>query len=143
MSGVRMTGAEYKAFMAKVSPRKKEKDEKEPKESKYKNRKVEIYGITFDSAKEARRYQRLRTLEQAGVISSLRTQVPFVLLPKQVRGDGTKEREVIYWADFAYMQDGKEVVEDCKSKVTVGLATYVLKRKLLLHVHGITLLETV
>lgn len=38
---------------------------------KYHNRKTVIDGITFDSAKEARRYMELKLLERAGEISNL------------------------------------------------------------------------
>ena len=48
----------------------------------------------FDSAKEARRFRELDMLQKAGEISDLRCQVPFVLIPAQVRADGSGSRRV-------------------------------------------------
>ncbi len=109
-----------------------------PKPSKYFNKKTEINGIVFDSKKEAMRWGDLKMLEMTGAITDLQRQVKFELLPSQKRSDGLKERPVAYIADFSYY-DGKEtVVEDCKGMKT---EKYVLKRKLMLHVHGITIKE--
>lgn len=108
--------------------------------SKYRNVKTTLDGITFDSAKEARRYAELRLLERAGQIFNLQRQVPFVLIPKQVRDGKTIERPVVYKADFVYTENGKEVVEDVKSTAT-KTKEYVLKRKLLLWQYGIQIRE--
>lgn len=106
---------------------------------KYGNRKTVVDGITFDSAREARRWQELRLLERAGQITDLARQVPYLLVPKQRRDDGKAEREVKYVADFWYRdRRGREVVEDSKGMRT---RDYVLKRKLMLQVHGITVRE--
>ena len=51
-----------------------------PKRSKYGNRKTEIDGLTFDSAKEAKRWGELKLLERAGRIRKLRRQVSYDLL---------------------------------------------------------------
>ena len=118
--------------------------------SKYHARKVVRGGKTFDSAKEARRYGELCLLQRAGEISDLRTQVKYVLIPAQrepdtvgKRGGVIKglllEREVSYVADFVYVQNGKTVVEDSKGMRTKD---YIIKRKLMLWVHGIQIKET-
>lgn len=112
------------------------------KAPKYRNRKVAVAGMKFDSAAESRRYQVLSLLQAAGEISDLRRQVPYVLVPKLRRADGTPEREVAYVADFVYTRDGQAVVEDVKSAPTRALPAYIIKRKLMLHVHGVTILET-
>lgn len=53
------------------------------------------------------------------------------------------EQNAVYTADFVYKdKDGNEIVEDTKSEVTRKEADYVLRRKLMLHVHGIRILET-
>ena len=107
--------------------------------TKYHNRKVEINGIIFDSAKEAKRYAELRLMERAGMISDLQRQVVFNLIPNLKDDSGrVLERAVKYIADFAYIQDGVAVVEDVK-----GLRTreYVLKRKMMLYFHGIRVKE--
>lgn len=53
------------------------------------------------------------------------------------------EQNAVYTADFVYKdKDGNEIVEDTKSEVTRKEADYVLRRKLMLHVWGIRILET-
>lgn len=52
------------------------------------------------------------------------------------------EQKAVYTADFVYVRDGETVVEDVKSDITRKEADYVLRRKLMLHVHGIRILET-
>lgn len=100
---------------------------------KYNARKTTVDGITFDSKREANRYAELKLLERAGEISDLKLQVPFELIPKQ-----PGERAVKYIADFVYTEDGQTVVEDTKG---VKTPVYILKRKLLLWVHGIRIVE--
>lgn len=90
-------------------------------------------GITHDSRKEANRWCELKLLERAGKIRLLQRQVKFELIPKQ---EG--EREVVYVADFTYIEDDKFVVEDVKGKRT---KEYIIKRKLMLWVHGIKIKE--
>ena len=109
------------------------------KESKYHNKTATYDGINFDSIKEARRYQELKLLLRAGVISDLRLQVPYELIPAQYINGKCVERAVKYIADFVYIENGKEVVEDAKG---VRTEAYKIKRKLMLHVHGIRLKET-
>jgi hypothetical protein len=102
---------------------------------KYGNKKLYVDGIEFASKKEANRYLELKILERAGKIHDLQTQVPFELIPKQ---DG--ERVCKYVADFVYFDNetGQKVVEDTK-----GLKTdvYIIKRKLMLYIHGIKIQE--
>ena len=107
---------------------------------KYGNRKTTIDGITFDSAKEAQRWQELKLLERAGQIFELQRQVPFVLIPKQVRDGKVIERPVVYKADFVYTENGEDVVEDVKSPAT-KTKEYIIKRKLLLWQFGIRIRE--
>lgn len=90
--------------------------------------------MVFDSGREAERYYELRLLERAGKISGLRRQVPYVLIPAQ-KG----ERACKYIADFVYMENGEEIVEDCKGYRT---EVYRLKRKMMLYIHGIKIRET-
>ena len=117
--------------------------------SKYGNRKVVRDGITFDSIKEYRRFCDLSLLEKAGKVTDLEMQVKFILIPAQYEPDtigkrgGVKrgkllEREVSYVADFVYTQDGKTIVEDTKGFKTKD---YIIKRKLMLWVHGIKINE--
>jgi hypothetical protein len=89
----------------------------------------------YASKREAARAMELKLLEHAGVISDLKEQVAFELIPKQ---DG--ERAVSYKADFTYVnQVGEFVCEDVKGCKT---PEYIIKRKLLLFIHHIKILET-
>lgn len=110
----------------------------------------------YDSAKEAERARVLHLLEKAGKISELREQVKFELIPKQTemgtrivtrRGrqeiqtlEKVVERPVVYVADFVYYDPVTEetVVEDAKG---VRTKDYIIKRKLMLWVHGIRIRE--
>lgn len=109
--------------------------------SKYFNKKVTINGEQFDSKKEAKRYQELLLLQRAGKISGLRRQVKFVLIPTQRIDGKVVEREVSYVADFVYndLENGKPVVEDSKGMRTKD---YIIKRKLMLRMYNVRILET-
>lgn len=112
--------------------------------NKYHNRKITRDGRTFDSVKEYRRFCELSLLEKAGKIKDLKCQVKFVLIPAQreLKENGQKgkviERECAYYADFTYWKDGRYFVEDAKGMRTEA---YRIKRKLMLQVHGIKILE--
>ena len=124
--------------------------------NKYNAKKVVTADGVFDSHNEYRRYQQLRLLERAGKIEDLQRQVPFELIPAQYetyprygkRGqrlkDGRRciEKKCVYVADFVYTDTEKQkvVVEDTKSEPTKTEA-YVIKRKLLLHIHGLRIRE--
>lgn len=106
--------------------------------SKYHAKKVTHNGITYDSKKECQRHSELLLLERAGVIQGLQRQVKYELIPSQ-RVDGkVVERPVAYVADFVYQQNGNTVVEDTKG---VKTKDYIIKRKLMLWVHGIRIKE--
>ena len=108
--------------------------------SKYNARKTVVDGITFDSKKEAARYQELRLMVRGGLIHDLEHQVAFTLIPSQQNELGrTIERPVTYVADFVYKEGSRQVVEDCKG---VRTPVYVLKRKMMLYFHGIRIKET-
>jgi hypothetical protein len=114
--------------------------EKQRRTTKYGNTKVTDAGITFDSKAEHKRWQYLVLLERAKEIRNLRLQVPFELIPAQVTPSGKKERPTVYLADFTYIDahTGKTIVEDVKGAVT---PEFRLKRKLMMHVHGIEVKE--
>jgi hypothetical protein len=138
--------------------------------NKYHSRKVVADGMTFDSRKEYLRWCELSLLAKVGKITNLQRQVKFVLIPAQYEPDtigkrgGKKrgkliERECSYIADFVYEKpitmekmyfaNGKSesmtvncgfetVVEDTKGFKTTD---YIIKRKLMLYVHGIRINE--
>ena len=107
------------------------------KESKYKNKKVVIDGIEFDSKKEAKRYQELLLMQKAGIITDLKMQVPYVLVPA-FNLNKKRYRSMTYVADFVYKENGKEVVEDTK-----GFRTdiYKIKKKLMAYIYQIEIKE--
>ncbi len=96
----------------------------EPKKSKYNNVKVEADGYTFDSKKEYSRYLDLKAQVKSGIISELQHHVTFTFVHNGIKIGG-------YEADFTYNKGGKEVVEDVKSKATIGLPVYRLKKKMM------------
>lgn len=106
--------------------------------AKYNNTILKVDGITFHSKKEWKRYVELSTLEKAKQISDLKTQVAFTIIPKLKESTGKAIRETKYIADFTYIENGNLVVEDVKG---VRTQAYILKRKLMKHVHGIDIHE--
>lgn len=117
--------------------------------SKYRSKKITVNGITYDSKKEMRRHLELLEMERKGEIKDLRRQVKFVLIPAKREPDtigprgGVKkgkllEHECSYVADFVYETNGERIVEDTKGFRTKD---YILKRKLMLWVHGIRIKE--
>lgn len=102
--------------------------------NKYKNKKVEIGGHTFDSKKEGRRYEELALMEKSGLIKNLQLQPVFELTPT-LRWNGKTLRKMSYRADFKYynVEEGVFVVEDVKGFKT---DTYKVKKKVFLHLYG-------
>lgn len=90
-------------------------------------------GVVYDSRKEMERAMELSLMERAGQIQSLRRQVPFVLQDKFTDNTGKTQRAITYVCDFMYEQDGKTVVEDVKSKMTMKLPEYRLKKKMFMY----------
>lgn len=100
--------------------------------NKYRNRKVEVDGITFASVKEGRRYSELKLLERAGKIHDLKLQPSFKL---EVNG----KKVCSYVADFSYVEPGRGVVvEDVKG---VRTPVYQIKAKLFRAIYGMEVVE--
>ena len=108
---------------------------------KTKNKFGAVKSSEGDSRKEVRRLQELRLLQQAGQISGLIPQVRYGLVPAQRKGDGTIERALTYTCDAQYVENGRLVVEDCKSPPTRALPRYIAARKLMLKLYGIEIRE--
>lgn len=106
--------------------------------TKYNNIKYKGYA----SKKEYYRAQELKRLERKGIISGLKEQVKYELIPSQRDKETGKmlERSVSYIADFEYLRvsDGVLVTEDTKG---VKTKEYIIKRKLMLHKYGIIINE--
>lgn len=119
--------AAYRKLQSDRAEAKKEATAK-PGRAKYRNKKTEIGGVKFDSKAEAARFVQLKRMEEAGMIHDLRRQVPFELAPA-VRIAGKRMSPPLrYFADFVFVQDGKEVIEDVKGVVTEA---YRIKRHLM------------
>jgi hypothetical protein len=109
--------------------------------NKYRSIKTTIDGIVFASKAEAKRYSELKILETAGYITNIRLQVKYELTPKLKHFNGKIERASYYIADFVYTSctSWLETVEDVKGCKSTPI--FVLKRKLMLEKHGITITE--
>ena len=90
---------------------------------KYKNIPTQLDGITFDSKKEARRYQDLKLLQMGNIISNLELQP---VIPLMVNGVKIGR----YTGDFKYIENGVEVIEDVKS-VATKTRDYIMRKKIL------------
>lgn len=121
--------------------------------SKYKNKKCVYNGIKFDSQKERDRYIYLKESEDKGLISDLRLQVKYELIPA-VREDyvehlKTKDKikqrtlqlAITYTCDFQYIKSGELVVEDVKSNPKMLTKEYQLKKKMLFALKRIKIRE--
>lgn len=126
--------------------------------NKFNAKKIVVDGETFDSKAEYKRYKQLRLLVDTGQIKNLARQVEFTLISEQ-RGESEGvyskgahkgepkpgkllERPVSYVADFMYEQNGETIVEDVKGcKSSRAYDIFVIKRKLMLYVHGIRVKE--
>lgn len=91
----------------------------------------------YHSKKEADRASVLSFEAHVGAITELEEHPKYILVPKQAG-----EQAVTYTPDFRYKRDGVLVVEDVKSVATRKKESYIIKRKLMLQVHGIKVLET-
>jgi hypothetical protein len=102
--------------------------------NKYRNTRVVVDGIEFDSIKEAKRYGTLKILQKAGEISDLKLQVRMDILVNS-------KKIAAYIADFTYMEKGSYVVEDVKSEFTRKNPVYRLKKKLIEAIYNLKIKE--
>ena len=138
-----------KQVLQKLGTQQRQRENKGKKPNKYNAKPSDVVmpdGTVrhFSSEKEANRFCELYTMERAGIISDLRCQVPYILIPYQKHEDGKTEQPCRYIADFVYHDGEREVVEDVKGYTDPKSAAYKLftvKRKLMLYVWGITIKE--
>ncbi len=110
-------------------------DKKEKKRSKYLNKWVVVDKINFQSEGEANYYLELKAQQLAGRISEFKRQMPFIFEINGVRIGK-------YIADFAVLNfDGSVDVIDYKSRFTVTLQLYKIKKSLMLALYGIGIKE--
>lgn len=106
-----------------------------PKRMKYRNVKVEVDNIKFDSKKEAAYYSKLKLLQKAGDVISFTLQPKYMLTINGVKCG-------FYKADFKVeWKSGIVRVVDVKSSMTKTLPVYNLKKKLVFALYGIQILE--
>ena len=106
---------------------------------KYNNKKTVIDGHTFDSKREAKRYEKLKDLQERGKITGLQLQKKYVLQDKYVK-NGKGIRAIEYVVDFEYTDsEGNLVVEDCKGFRT---PVYKLKKKMFEYRYPQTIIES-
>lgn len=74
----------------------------------------------------------LQSLEKHGEIQNLQREIPFSL-------DINNIHICTYIADFVYIKNGKKIIEDVKGRISTE---YNLKKKLMLAIHNIEILET-
>lgn len=125
----------------------------EMRRSKFGNKKTQLAHLHFDSKKEARRFQELYAMLQAGEIIDLRLQQDFTLQEAFTDPDGRRVCAIRYRADFTYMErhhhdqrtggsydEWEPVVEDVKNRPT-RTKEYILKKKLMKDKLGIEIRE--
>ena len=109
--------------------------------SKYKNQKVVIDNIQFDSKKEANYYTKLKILRDAGKISDLELQKKFIL-QSSFKLNGKTYKAITYKADFVYKdKNGQTHIVDVKSEATKKDKVYRIKKKMLAYKFGIEIEE--
>lgn len=109
--------------------------------SKYRAVPIDTPDGHFDSMGEFARWEDLKLMQRGGLISGLKRQVKFELVPKQKSKDGKNVQPVEYIADFRYYdkRTSQWVTEDFKGMRT---DVYKLKKKLMLWRYGIEIKET-
>ena len=116
-----------------------------PSTNKYQARAIRVDGILFDSQREAARYQELKLLVVAGLITDLEIHPGFPLQVMALHEPGppwTIHTVGMFHADFRYrnLRTDNVIVEDVKSKPTKTEA-YQLRKKIVEAVHGVTIVE--
>jgi len=135
---MRWTEDEYTDLVRRRRPGDEVNKELAKNRSKYRNTKVRVDGVLWDSQHEADHYRLLKAREAAGEIKDLRWKVAF---PLYCPVEGQRETSMTvstYVADFVYEEHGRQVVCDTKGHLT---ALYKLKRKWLFLQEGIEILE--
>lgn len=127
--------------MARIKIRRK-------KGERYNHKTIIIGNLKFDSEKEYDRFLVLKDAEEKGVISNLRTQVKYELIPavkeEYIEHLKTKDKiktrtlqlAITWTADFVYIKEGEEIVEDVKARKDLLSDRFVIKEKLFFWRYG-------
>lgn len=121
---MRISESQYRQFIGNYT-----------KQNKYHNKKVEYDGIKFDSVKEKNRYIGLKQMEKLGIIQNLQRQVKYELQPS-FKLNGKTIRTITYIADFVYIQDGVEIIEDVKGSKYMETEAFKIKKKMFEYKYG-------
>lgn len=126
---------------------------KRKKGQKYHNSIVEFQGQKFASKREMQRYIFLKEEEDKGLISDLKCQVKYELIPaikeKEVVHLKTKDKivertvqlAITYTCDYQYIKEGKIVVEDVKASPNLAALdkAFLIKEKLFRWKYGFSI----
>lgn len=105
------------------------------KQSKYRNEWVVIDGLSFQSIGEGNYYLELKSRQQRGDIREFKRQVPFEFFVNGIRVGK-------YICDFVtVLHDGTIEVIDYKSRFTITLQLYEIKRALMQACYGVIIKE--
>lgn len=108
---------------------------KKKKTSKYLNKWVVIDNINFQSEGEGYYYLELKALMLRGEVKEIKRQIPFEFMVNDVKVGK-------YVADFGVLyHDGRIEIIDYKSRFTVTLALYQIKKALMLACYGVIIKE--
>lgn len=97
--------------------------------------------IVFDSYYKAVRYKELQKAEARGLISKLRVNAQYNLIPtRKVKINGKVARQMYCIVDFVYMQGGEEVCEAVCDGLQIS-AKYQLDKEFAFDRYGILIQE--
>ena len=105
---------------------------KRERRNKYMAERVTSNGIHFASKAEARRYEELLLLQQAGEIRDLEAHPQFMLQEKFTDTYGQTHPSITYTADMRYRTTGQDhwVVEDVKGGTATATEAHRIRFKL-------------
>ncbi len=102
------------------------------RQHKFNARRTVVDNISFPSQAEANRYNELKLLILAGIISDLELQPEFKLQAGFTDNEGQRQRAIKYKADFKYIENGQVVIEEVKGFET---AVWKIKKKMFLYLY--------
>lgn len=112
--GIRLSEKEYNKLIGKTTNTRKSVN-------KFRNKRMKVDGVSYDSKKEYERHCFLKILEKSKEISNLRFHQDKIVL--------IENPKTIYIPDFCYDEKGKHIVEDFKGMQT---KEFILKKKMII-----------
>ena len=103
--------------------------------NKYNAKKTGLDGFTFDSAREAQEYLRLKLLKKAGEIKDFQPHPTFIL-QERFKRDGHTYAAIRYTPDFLVeYPDGRQAAVEVKSEATRRARDYSIRKRLFLNIY--------